>query len=216
MRHWHLAFLLTFALSFVGRAQSPLSKVETRVRLGWKAQLEVHLTSSAHVKAVGSEAWVTGTNVNMLVKGWFPPVTSEDPPGGPWPNGEIEFLELKIDGNLIKRWTPGQVPSEQHAVRFASTKFSDGASKDITLEGNFKVWDNETPPNEDSVPCTATLPVKIHNKLISLATVEIFFDLGNPPHYSKPGMAITRTLHLSPKWPSVPPTRQLPHLQVQS
>jgi hypothetical protein len=106
-----IAIAVGVALACWGAAQSnPLIVNEVRATNGWKRRLKIEVESSAHVKVRGSEVLITGTNVNFTVAAEFPALTPEDPPGGPWTHHAIEFLELKIGGELIKRWTPGEVP----------------------------------------------------------------------------------------------------------
>ncbi len=179
-----------------GYAQtSPLTKVETRVRAGWKARLSIVLTPSVHVVERAGEALISGTNVNFTVGAEFPPLTiPPDLPGGPWAHTSIEWIELTIGGEPSPpvRWEPGEVPlpggppGVSHAIRFASTHFADGPAVDIVLQGRFRVWNDATPPLEDSVQFTATLPARVYNKAIALATVEQWIP-NDPEHWSKPG-----------------------------
>jgi hypothetical protein len=178
------AFALLLALHFVGIvfAQSnPYVAEEVRATNGWKRRLKIEVEPNAHVKPKDGLLYITGTNINVKVVAEFPPLTSEDPPGPLWTHHSIVYWEMKIGGALIKRWEPGEVPvnppappGDSHAIRFASTHFADNSDIAITLEAKFKVWNDNNPPDvdEDLTPLTVSLPLKVYNKTIALATVE--------------------------------------------
>jgi hypothetical protein len=80
-----LVFAFFVAMACLAGAQAnPLLKMEERPRAGWKPRLKIEVHQGAHVIVSGATVRISGTNVQFTVSGEFAPVTSEDPPGGPW------------------------------------------------------------------------------------------------------------------------------------
>ncbi len=108
---------------------------------------------------------------------------------------EFNWVELKIGDEIVKTWDDVQTSPVSHEVRFASTHFADGTTKNITLRGEFHGWKNTNPLEEFTEIFTATLPATIYNKVLALTTVEQFIPESAdseppiPAHYSKPGDA---------------------------
>jgi hypothetical protein len=80
-----LVFAFFVAMACLAGAQAnPLLKMEERPRAGWKPRLKIEVHQGTHVIVSGATVRISGTNIQFTVSGEFAPVTSEDPPGGPW------------------------------------------------------------------------------------------------------------------------------------
>ncbi len=172
------------------------SRTVTEDNTTWKVQASLNLTPSAHVKDVSGTANITGTNINFNLEAKFLAMYVDDEGthywNSTWENGKVVHVKVWNGGNPAndtptKDWFPsdGDI-AEQHAIRFASSHFSDASTPNIVVEAKFKVWKN-SPYSQATETITLTLPTLVYNKAITLATLEVFLDEASPPHYSKVG-----------------------------
>lgn len=89
--------LAVLALASVAFADPPYSVTAIRQENGYKEQLTIEVVQSAHAKADGDTLYLTGTNINLTIASEF-----VDPVPLPHER-KIDWIELKVDGQLIKR-----------------------------------------------------------------------------------------------------------------